>query len=334
MQIAIILVSYNTRDLLRNALRSIFAAQQPPDCTLKVIVVDNSSSDGSAAMVAQEFPQATLYASPTNLGFTGGNNLALHLLGLRVQPPANAPMFTQPPSDMPPHFVLLLNPDTEIAPNALVELAKQMERLPRAAILGAHLSYDDGSFQQGAFRFPSLTQVALDFFPLIGVPGAQRIRDSRLNGRYPAAQWRGQAPFAVDFVLGAAMFVRAAAINDVGGMDNGYFMYCEEMDWALLMQQAGWTVYAVPTARVTHYEAQSSRQMRWDSYERLWCSRFRFYTKHAAHYMVGYRLALRCLVRLGVLWRSHQARQQFAAGAATGVETERELEAYATISRY
>ncbi len=111
-------------------------------------------------------------------------------------------------------------------------------------------------------------------------------------------------------------------------------MYCEEMDWALRMQQAGWRVYALPTAHVTHYEGQSSRQVRWDAYEQLWRSRLRFYTKHAQRYPFGYRLVLRLLIRLGAAWRSYQARQRFASGSATGTEIARELEAYATITRY
>lgn len=333
MQIAVVIVNYNTRDLLQNALRSIFAAQQPRGCTLTVIVVDNASQDESAAMVARDFPQVTLLASPTNLGFTGGNNLALYALGLRVPPPLAALPMGIKPRTAPPTYLLLLNPDTEIAADTLLEMVKQMERLPVAGICGAHLRYGDGSFQHGAFRFPTLAQVALDFFPLVGIPGAQRLRDSRINGRYPASLWQGQDPFPVDFVLGAAMFVRAAAINDVGGFDEGYFMYCEEMDWAVRMHQAGWGVYALPTAYVTHHEAQSSRQRRWDSYERLWRSRFRFYAKHAGRYPFGYNHALQLLVRLGTAWRSYQARQRFARGLATGTEIARELEAYAAITR-
>ncbi len=334
MQIAVVIVNYNTRDLLRNALRSVFDAQLPANAELSVIVVDNASHDESAAMVTREFPQVTLLALPTNLGFTGGNNLALYALGLRISPPASASQLTPSPRPTPPEFVLLLNPDTEIAPNVLLEMSRQMERLPSAGMLGARLNYGDNSFQHGAFRFPSLTQVALDFFPLIGVPGAQRLRDSCINGRYSTVKWKNKSPFRVDFVLGAAMFVRTAAINDIGGLDDGYFMYREEMDWALRMQEAGWRVYALPAARVTHHEGQSSRQTRWESYERLWRSRFRFYSKHASRYPVGYRLVLRLLVRLGVTWRSYQARRRFAVGSATGTEIARELHAYATISRY
>ena len=130
------------------------------------------------------------------------------------------------------------------------------------------------------------------------------------------------------------MFVRAAAINDVGGLDDNYFMYCEEMDWALRMQEAGWGVYAVPTAHVTHHEGQSSRQVRWTAYERLWRSRFLFFAKHPGRYPAPYRLVLRLLVRLGSAWRGRQARQRFAMGAATGQEIARELEAYAAINRF
>lgn len=130
------------------------------------------------------------------------------------------------------------------------------------------------------------------------------------------------------------MFVRAAAINDVGGLDDGYFMYCEEMDWALRMQEAGWGVYAVPTAHVTHHEGQSSRQVRWEAYERLWRSRFHFYRKHKQRYSDSYRRVLRLLVWLGAAWRSRQARQRFATGAATGEEVARELKAYTAITRF
>ena len=110
MQLTVVFVSYNTRDLLRNALRSIFHAQLPPSCSLSVIVVDNNSGDESAAMVAAEFPAVTLFASPTNLGFTGGNNLALYALGLQVTPPATS--LTVTPHHAAPDYVLLLNPDT------------------------------------------------------------------------------------------------------------------------------------------------------------------------------------------------------------------------------
>jgi GT2 family glycosyltransferase len=332
MEIAVIIVSYNTRDLLHNALHSVYAAQRPSDFTLSVVVVDNASHDGSAEMVNREFPQATLIASPENLGFTGGNNLALATLGFDVEPPTHAP--TTPVVAHPPTYVWLLNPDTEIAPDALLHLVRFMDEHPDAGMCGARLHYGNGAFQHGAFRFPTLAQIALDFFPLTGVRGIHRLHNSRVNGRYPQSAWQGAQPFRVDFVLGASMFVRGAAIQQIGALDDAYFMYCEEMDWAMRFEQAGWRLYALPAAHVAHLEGQSSRQRRWDSYERLWRSRFRFFTKHNNRYSPGFRLAARLLVRLGSAWRARQAHQRFANGESTGEDIARELKAYATITRF
>lgn len=334
MNLAVVVVSYNTRDLLRRCLESVFATPLPLGTGLEVVVVDNASPDGSAQMVAAAFPAVTLIASPANLGFTGGNNLALHRLGFPVAPPAAAaPTLTTEAATQPPDAVLLLNPDAELQGDALLQMARFLTNTPRAGACGARLRYPNGDFQHGAFRFPTLAQVALDFFPLAGLRGAQRLHNSRLNGRYPAWRWQGATPFRVDFVLGAALMVKGEAIHQVGGLDDGFFMYCEEMDWCLRLAEAGWEVYAVPTAQVVHHEAQSSRQNRWDAYERLWRSRLRFYRKHAARYPAGYTQLVRGLIRLGAAWRTRQARRRFAAGIASGDETARELAAYATIAR-
>jgi GT2 family glycosyltransferase len=331
--LAVIIVSYNTRELLRRCLLSIERATPPTGMRVEILVVDNASHDGSAQMVATEFPNVQLLAAPVNLGFTGGNNLALYALGLRVQPPRGGRDLVAAPRTIPPRYLFLLNPDTELAADTLVEFTRAMQTTPLAAICGARLHYADGTFQHAAFRFPGLGQVALDLFPLVGVPGAHRLRDSRFNGRYPQSDWQGHAPFPVDFVLGAAMFVRTTALYEVGGLDEDYFMYCEEMDWCLRLHAAGWGVYAVPTAHVLHLEGQSSRQQRWDAFERLWQSRFRFYIKHAARYPVAFRLALRALVRLGAAWQAAQIRRRFAAGEVDGQSAARALQAYATLRR-
>ena len=230
-------------------------------------------------------------------------------------------------------YVLLLNPDAEVIDDALYTMAAFLHTQPHAAVCGARLQYADGRFQHGAFRFPTLAQVALDFFPPIGLPGAHRLLDSRLNGRYPMSRWEGETPFAVDFVLGAAMMVRGAAIRHIGGLDDGYWMYCEEMDWCLRLRDAGWKTYAVPTAQVIHHEGQSSRQARWRSYGQLWRSRFRFYAVHAAHYPPGYLAALRVLVRIGLAYRRRQAEAAFARGVISGVELADELSAYTAIGK-
>lgn len=332
MNIGVILVNYNTRELLRRSLASIFASAAAGGLpSPQVVVVDNASQDGSAAMVAECFPQVRLVASPQNLGYTRGNNLGLRLLGFDI--PTEAPLPPTPASTPPPDAVLLLNPDAELVEDALGQLAGFLQHTPDAGACGAHLRYGDGRFQHGAFRFPSLAQVALDFFPLTGLPGAHRLHHSRLNGRYPARLWQGRAPFPVDFVLGAAWMVRGEALRTVGGLDEGYFMYCEEMDWCLRLAQAGWRTYAVPTARVIHHEGQSSRQVRWHAYEQLWRSRLRFYRKHRQHYPPGHLAAVWTLVRLGLWWRRRQILGAFAAGELDGSQTAAALSAFTHIAR-
>lgn len=326
--LAVIIISYNTRDLLRACLRSVLTSAQVSADTLQVevLVVDNASQDGSAVLVRQDFPQVRLVALNENRGFTGGNNLALRLLGFNdAQPPTSISAL--------PDFVLLLNPDTEVIGDALATLVQTLIAHPQAGICGANLRYGDGTFQHGAFHFPSLFQVLLDFFPLVRVPGTQRLHNSRWNGRYPAALWQGQQAFAVDFVLGAALLARGAAIRQAGLLDEGYFMYCEEIDWCLRFHDAGWQVLAAPTALITHHEGRSSRQVRWAAFERLWRSRFRFYAKYPQHYSTSYRWLVRQLARVGVLYRRRLAQRRFARGEITPEQFQAELVAYRAILR-
>ena len=336
MNLAIVVVSYNVRDLLRTCLRSVFAsaAQSADWLQVDVVVVDNASRDGSAEMVATEFPAVHLIASDENLGFPAGNNLALRMMGFggeRGREGDTAPLIS--PS---PDFVLLLNPDTELAGDALGEMAAGLRDHPRAGACGAHLRYGDGRFQHGAFQFPNFIQVALDLLPLADAPLLRRLLprllDSRLNGRYPQRSWEGTDPFPVDFVLGAAMMVRGEAIHQVGLLDEAFFMYCEEMDWCLRLWRAGWPVYAVPTARVIHHEGQSSKQVRWTAFERLWRSRFRFYRKHADFFPPGYTFLLQPLMQSGLAIRGWQARRRFAAGKTTGDTLAEELDAYRRVA--
>jgi len=134
-------------------------------------------------------------------------------------------------------------------------------------------------------------------------------------------------------VLGAALMARGAAIAEVGGLDNEFFMYCEEIDWCMRMADAGWRIYAVPTARVIHHEGQSSRQVRWTAYVRLWRSRLRLVAKHPERYSRAYVVAMRGLIRAGTRWRMAQAHRRFACGEITGIELEAELAAHVQVMR-
>jgi GT2 family glycosyltransferase len=331
LRLAVIVISYNTRDLLRSCLAAVenAAARGRARMVVDTLVIDNASKDGSAEMVRNEFPAVRLTALDSNIGFTRGNNLGLAQLGFDPRPrPSSA---ADSPPEGTPDYVLLLNPDTEVATDSLVRLVHFMDATPGAGMCGPQLRYGNGDFQHGAFRLPGLAQIGLDLFPLTGVPGAHRLHSSNLNGRYSAAQWSSGEPFPVDFVLGASMMVRGAAIHAIGGLDEGFFMYCEEMDWCLRLREAGWTVYAVPAARVTHYEGQSSRQVRWPAFVQLWRSRLRFYGKHAARYPLWYLWLVRGLLRSGLAWRSRSVRQRFAAGQIDGAAAGAELTAYRTV---
>ncbi len=340
-RLAVVVVSYNVRELLSRCLRSVLASAQRSSGWLHVdvVVVDNASADGSASMVAEAFPQVHLMALDVNLGFAGGNNRALRALGLG-RPGEQAPEARLPeaaPILPSPDFVLLLNPDAQVVDDALGRMAAFLRDRPQAGACGARLSYPDGRFQHGAFRFPGPVQVALDILPLEQVPGLSRLLpallDSPLNGRYPRFLWDAGAPFPVDFVLGAALMVRRETILDVGLLDEGYFMYCEEMDWCLRMHRAGWTVHAVPMARVIHHQGASSRQTHWPNFVHLWTSRARFYARHADRFPPGTRATIRALLGLGLAWRRRLAWQGFAQGRVDGMALDAELAAYRAVAQ-
>jgi N-acetylglucosaminyl-diphospho-decaprenol L-rhamnosyltransferase len=271
--IAVIVVSWNVRDLLRACLQAALADIRSSALDAQVWVVDNASSDGSAAMVRAEFPDVRLLAAGDNLGFAAGNNRALRALGF-----ANSKFKTKNSKLKILPDVLLLNPDTEVRPGALRTLVDFFAANPRAGVAGAQLCYGDGRFQHGAFAFPRLAQLALDLFPLPG-PLA-RLYETRLNGRYPRAWYAAGRPFPIGHPLGAAMLVRGAAIAQAGLMDEGYHMYCEEIDWCLRLRAAGWPACCVPRALVVHHAGQSTRQVAAGSLANLWISRARLYARH------------------------------------------------------
>jgi GT2 family glycosyltransferase len=172
---------------------------------------------------------------------------------------------------------------------------------PRVGLVGANLTYGDGRFQHGAFAFPGLRQLWAEFF---WTPG--RLIEGRFNGRYPRALYGGPTPFRVDFVLGAAMMLRAEAVRDVGLLDEGFVMYCEEVDWAWRLRRAGWQARCVPTAHVVHLGGQSSGQARPQSLIRLWTSRLRLFD---LYYPTWKRWIARRIVRTGMRRLARKARQ-------------------------
>jgi N-acetylglucosaminyl-diphospho-decaprenol L-rhamnosyltransferase len=289
--LAVVIVSWNVRDLLTDCLRSLCADLTTSGLQADIWVVDNGSTDGTPGMVVEAFPQVHLIASPENLGFAAGNNVALREIS-NLQSPISK-------------YIWLLNPDTEVQPGATAALLAALEADPRAGVAGAKLLYADGSLQQSAFRFPGLAQLVFEFFPL-----PPRLYDTSLNGRYPRRRYEAQAPFLVDHPLGATMMVRAEAVAQVGLMDEGYRMYCEEIDWCWRMRRAGWRALCVPAARVIHHAGRSTGQVPIPSFVNLWTSRARLYARH--HGPLTRRLA-QALVRAGVRRRMQGASPEMAA---------------------
>ena len=239
VDISIVIVNWNVRELLHRCLSSLRATALLPGTgglTCEVVVVDNASQDGSAAMVRAEFPQVTLIENTENLGFTRGNNQALARSTGR--------------------YLLLLNPDTEIVGDALTTMVAYMDANPGVGVVGPQLLYPDGSIQSSRRRFPSLATMFVEITVLQRLFGR-----SALVRHYYALDTPDDATQEVDWVVGACMMVRREAMDAAGLLDERFFMYSEEMDWCLRIKQQGWKVVYLPTARIVHHEARSSEQV-------------------------------------------------------------------------
>lgn len=244
LDLGIVITSYNTRDLLRTCLRSVYASQG--DFTFEVCIVDNASPDGSAEMVAAEFSQARLIINAENLGYPRANNQGLEAFG-----------FTQisNPKSPTPKFALLLNPDTELPPDALAQMLDFMAEHPEAGIAGPKLVLPDGSLDLACRR--SFPTPEVSFYRMTGL--SRLFPRSRRFGRYNLTYLDPDQVTEVDSVVGAFMLVRAEAITQAGLMDGQFFMYGEDLDWAYRIKAAGWKVYYNPAVTVLHIKRAASR---------------------------------------------------------------------------
>ena len=262
LDVGIIIVNWNTRDLLRDCLKSIAASEG--DLSYRVVVVDNASPDGSADMVRQEFPDVDLIASQSNDGYTVANNKGLRLLG-----------FDQAGSDMAPRYALVLNPDTVLPPNALCEMVAYMDADPTIGVAGPKLVMLDGNLGLACRRsFPS---PEISFYRMVGL--SKLFPRSRRFGRYNLTYLDPDIETEVDSVVGAFMLIRREAIQRVGLFDETFFMYGEDLDWAYRIKQAGWKVMYNPRVQVTHVKRAASRQSRRAQRE-FYRAMLIFYRKH------------------------------------------------------
>jgi GT2 family glycosyltransferase len=278
IDISVVIVSWNIRDLLSRCIASVKREADSAGLRVEVIVVDNASSDSTVECLAREVPDVAIIALSENRGFAAANNLGI----ARARGSA----------------LLLLNPDTKMLPGSLSALRRALHASPHIGLVGALLLNPDGSLQSAGYRFPGLVQVFLDLFPI-----HPRLIGSRLNGRMPTGD--GLSPLAIDHPLGACMLVRRTVIEQIGMLDEQYFMYSEEIDWCRRIKAAGWTILTAPAARVIHYGGQSTGQMAEDMFLQLHRSRNRYFRRYHSARLVD---AIGAMMRLAAAGQSMHAR--------------------------
>ncbi len=257
IDLAIVIVQYNVRDLLRDCLRSVLASEG--NISYAVWVVDNCSTDGSADMVAAEFPDVRLIRAPMNGGYSYANNLGLRAAGFRPvgdEAPLSEADAAPAPTAPIARYALLLNPDTLLPPTALRDMVAFMDSHLDAGAAGPRLVLADGSLDLACRRGEPTPAVSFYRFSRLSKVFPHSPRFARYNMTYLPEDQLAE----VDSVVGAFMMVRGAAIEGVGLLDEQFFMYGEDLDWALRLRRAGWKVWYNPEVTVRHYKRQSSRQ--------------------------------------------------------------------------
>jgi hypothetical protein len=261
--LGVVIVNWNTRDLLRRCLETVLASR---NVSLKVVVVDNASTDGSAEMARQAFPAVRVIASAINGGFSYGNNLGLKGLGFRGKGSVEADA---------PRYALLLNPDTEVPPDALAGMVRFMDERPQAGCAGPKLVLVDGQLDVACRR--SFPTPEVSFYRFSGL--SKLFPRHPRFGRYNMTFLDPNLEVEVDSVVGAYMQVRREAILDAGLLDETFFMYGEDLDWAFRIKAAGWKVLYNPHVIVTHVKRASSRRSKKAAFE-FQRAMLIFYRKH------------------------------------------------------
>lgn len=255
--LGIVILNYNTRAVLRDCLRSL---AQTRGVRADVVVVDNGSHDDSVAMTRAEFPQIRVIASETNGGYAYGNNLALR--EFLIQP-------------NPPRALMLLNTDTVVPPDSLKRMMDFLDSHPDAGIVGPKLLLRDGSLDLACRR--SFPTPEISFYRMVGL--ARLFPKSKRFGRYNLTYLDENETAPVDSVVGAAMLMRTRALQQAGLLDETFFMYGEDLDLALRIQQKGWKAYYYPHAEIMHYKRESSRRSKKAQVE-FYRAMYIFYEKH------------------------------------------------------
>lgn len=231
MDLSIIIVNWNTREMLRDCLKSVFKGS-PTGRNYEVIVVDNASNDGSQDMVRQQFPQVTMIMNDENKGFAAANNQAMAIAsGTNI---------------------LLLNSDTLVHGDVLAKSLDYMDAHWNVGAMGCRVLNEDGSLQHSTSQFPTFLNLACQTFGLDRLPGVPAFR------KYRMLDWDRQSERYVQTVSGCYLMVRKQCVEKVGMLDEDFFFFGEETDWCRRIREAGWRVAFAPVGCITHLGGGSS----------------------------------------------------------------------------
>lgn len=272
--LSIAIASWNTKDLLDQCLRSIYDTTSGID--FEIIVVDNDSADGSPDMVAERYPKIKLVRNRMNMGFAAACNTAFKYSEGR--------------------YLLLLNTDTIVLENTLKKMVSFMDAHKDAGITGCRLLNADGSLQRSCSCFPSVKTELFDSLYL-----SKLFPNNKTFACYSMTYWNFDQTMEVDFAGGSCLIVRREAIEEVGLMDEGYFMYTEEADWCYRMWMNDWKVFFYADASIIHLGGQSSKKYGNNILLHLYASRNRFIRKHHGEAMAElhrFSIALGAILRL------------------------------------
>jgi GT2 family glycosyltransferase len=272
MELSVLIVSYNAEDHLKNCLQSLYrnTSHRP----LEVIVVDNASSDGSLAMLAREFPEVRAIASPDNIGFSGGNNLAMR--------------------EAKGALLLLLNNDALVTPGAVDTMLRIMRERPEVGVLGPLLRNGDDSVQISYGSMISFHAEAMQKFL-----SKRYERGNRFFRRYVENRSRREA--YPDWVSGACIMLRAELLGKVGYFDDNFFMYTEEVDFCERVRGAGYRVFYSPEAEIVHLGGKSTETNQEKAAIEYRRSQLYFYSKHYGRVKVGVLKAY-LLTKISLHW--------------------------------
>lgn len=251
IDLSIVIVSWNVRDLLRRCLDSIYRSGS---ARLEVIVVDNASQDASIEMLREDFPQVSLMINTDNRGFPAANNQGLATARGRL--------------------LMTLNPDTEVLDDALAQMISAMDKHRDVGALGPQLLNSDRSVQSSRRRFPTFATALFESTWMQGV--APR----RVLSRYYMEDVSDQVEHEVDWLIGACIVIRREVLESIGGFDEDFFMYSEELDWCRRIKSAGWKIVYLPQARIVHHGGKSSEQIHAERHVHFQTSKVRYFAKH------------------------------------------------------